>query len=146
MRIEDDAVAKELLDGPYLMRLAYVGANGQPHVVPIWYGYREGEFIVVTGPKADKARHLAANPKVSFTIDSPTPPYKVLLVEGVATLEETEGMAPEYPEIVTRFLGDFAERYLANMRERVKRQVRIRIRPTSWRVIDFVQRFPKSLR
>lgn len=146
MRIEDDPVAKELLEGPYLMRLAYVGANGQPHVVPIWYGYRDGEFIVVTGPKADKARHIAANPRVSFTIDSHTPPYKVLLVEGVATLEETEGMAPEYPEIVARFLGDFADRYLEGMRERVKRQVRIRIRPASWRVIDFVQRFPKSLR
>ncbi len=146
MKIEYDPVARELLEGPYLMRLAYVGANGQPHVVPIWYGYRDGEFTVVTGPKADKARHLRANPKVAFTIDSPAPPYKVLLVEGVASIEETEGMAPEYPDIVSRFLGGAAEAYLAGMRGRVKRQVRIRIRPTSWRVIDFVKRFPKSLR
>jgi PPOX class probable F420-dependent enzyme len=145
MRIEDDPLARELLDGPNLMRLGYVGSEGQPHVVPIWYGYDSGDFIVVTGPKADKVRHLAERPKVSFSIDTATPPYKVLLVEGTASLEHVEGMAPEYAGIVARFLGPMADAYVARMRERVKRQVRIRITPRSWRVLDFVKRYPKSL-
>lgn len=55
-------------------------------------------------------------------------------------------MASDYPKIVERFLGDRAEAYLAGMRGRVKRQVLIRVRPLSWRVLDFRQRFPKSLR
>lgn len=145
MRIEDDPLARELLDGPNLMRLAYVGSEGQPHVVPIWFGYDGNEFIVVTGPKADKVRHLAQRPKVSFTIDTPTAPYKVLMVEGTAALEHVEGMAPEYAGIVARFLGPMADAYVGRMRERVKRQVRIRITPASWRVLDFVKRYPKSL-
>ncbi len=146
MRLEDDPVARELIESANLMRLAYVGSSGQPHVVPIWWRYDAGEFVVVTGPHADKVRHLAKRPKVALTIDTAAPPYHVLLVEGDATLEEVEGMAPEYPDIVARFLGPFAETYLARMRERVKRQVRIRIRPRTWRTLDFTARFPKSLR
>ena len=140
-----DPVVQELLASSTLMRLAYVGANLQPHVVPIWYGYSDGEFVVVTGPKADKVRHIAERPRVSFTIDSDRPPYRVLLVDGLASLEPVEGMAPEYSDIVRKFLGPGADGYLGRMEGRVKRQVRIRIRPTSVRVLDFIKRTPKSL-
>jgi hypothetical protein len=70
----------------------------------------------------------------------------VLLIDGDATVEPTDGMAPEYPAIVRRYLGDATEAYLAPMRERVKTQRRIRVRIRKWRVLDFVKRFPKSLR
>jgi PPOX class probable F420-dependent enzyme len=142
---ENDPVVTELLASSTLMRLAYVGANGQPHVVPIWYGYEGGEFRVVTGPKADKVRHISERPRVSFTIDTDRPPYRVLLVDGRATVEPVDGMAPEYADIVRKFLGPGADGYLGRMEGRVKRQVRIRIRPTSVRVLDFQKRSPKSL-
>ena len=61
-------------------------------------------------------------------------------------LEPVEGMAPEYPGIVQRYLGAGAEAYLAPMRDRVRSQRRIRVRVRSWRVLDFVKRFPRSLR
>lgn len=142
----DDPVVAELLGGPNLARLAYVGRNGRPHVVPIWCTYRDGEFLMVTGPKADKVAALQHNPAVALTIDSSKPPYHVLLVDGDATVEATDGMAQEYPEIVARYLGAGAEAYLAPMRNRVKTQRRIRVTVRSWRVLDFVKRFPKSLR
>jgi len=141
----DDPVVQELLGSSTLMRLAYVAANGQPHVVPIWYRFADGEFLVVTGPKADKVRHIAERPRVSFTIDTDRAPYKVLLVDGLATIDPVEGMAPEYPEIVRKFLGPGADGYLGRMEGRVKRQVRIHIAPTSVRVLDFIKRTPKSL-
>jgi hypothetical protein len=55
-------------------------------------------------------------------------------------------MADEYPDIVRRYLGAAAEGYLAPMRGRVKTQRRIRVRIEKYRVLDFVKRFPKSLR
>jgi hypothetical protein len=112
--------------------------------VPIWFAHTDGEIIMITGPKAEKARALAAVPAVALSIDSSTPPYKVLLVQGDATLEAVEGMAPEYPGIVRRYLGPATDAYLAQLR--VKRQVRIRVTPISSRVFDFVRRYPKSLR
>jgi PPOX class probable F420-dependent enzyme len=145
----DDPVVAKLLSGPNLARLAYIGLDGRPKVVPIWFGYANnggGEFIMVTGPKADKVRALAKHGAVALTIDGSTPPYSVLLIDGDATVEETDGMAAEYPAIVERYLGAAAEGYLAPMRTRVKTQRRIRVRVRAWRVLDFVKRFPKSLR
>ncbi len=139
-----DPVIAGLLGGANLARIAYVGLNGRPKVVPIWFTYADGDFVMITGPKADKVRALAAHPTVALTIDSSTPPYHVLLVDGDATVEPTDGMAPEYPDIVGRYLGAAKDAYLANMR--VKEQRRIRVRPRSWRVLDFQKRFPKSLR
>jgi hypothetical protein len=140
----DDPVVSTLLSGPNLARLAYID-NGRPKVVPIWFDHIDGKIIMITGPKAAKARALAQNPAVSLTIDSATPPYKVLLVDGEATLEHVEGMAPEYRPIVERYLGPAAEAYLAQLLPRVKRQVRIVITPTYHRIFDFVKRYPKSL-
>lgn len=142
----DDPVVTKLLNGPNLARLAYIGLDGRPRVVPIWFTCQDGDFLMVTGPKADKVRALAKNPAVALTIDGSTPPYSVLLVDGDATVEETDGMAPEYPAIVERYLGAAADAYLAPMRTRVKTQRRIRVAVRSWRVLDFVKRFPKSLR
>jgi PPOX class probable F420-dependent enzyme len=141
----DDPIVRKLLDEPNLARLAYIGADGRPRVVPIWFAHIGGDIVMVTGPKAEKARALAKNPAVALTIDSATPPYKVLLIDGDATLEPVEGMAPEYRPIVERYLGVAAEAYLAQLLPRVKRQVRIRVRARGWRVFDFVKRYPKSL-
>ena len=140
----DDPVVASLLADANLARLAYVGIDVRPRVVPIWFQYRDGAIVMITGPKAEKARALAANGAVALTIDSSQPPYKVLLVQGDATLEEVEGMAPEYPDIVRRYLGPATEVYLSQLR--IKRQVRIRVAVRSWRVFDFVKRYPKSLR
>ncbi len=142
----NDPVVAGLLSGSNLARLAYIGLDEKPRVVPIWFLYQDGEFIMVTGPRAEKARAIEANPAVALTIDSSTPPYQVLLVQGDATIEPTDGMASEYPALAERYLGAGAEGYLGSMRGRVKEQRRIRVRPTSWRVLDFVKRFPKSLR
>lgn len=142
----DDPVVRSLLDEPNLARLAYIGTDGRPRVVPIWFAYLGGDIIMVTGPRAEKLRALGANPAVALTIDSAKLPYNVLLVDGDAALEPVEGMAPEYRPIVERYLGAGAEGYLAQLLPRVKRQVRIRVTPRSWRVFDFVKRYPKSLR
>jgi PPOX class probable F420-dependent enzyme len=141
----DDPVVAGLLSGPNLARLAYLGLDGRPRAVPIWFEYVDGDFIMVTGPKAAKVAPLQANGAVALTIDSSSPPYHVLLVNGDATVEPTVGMAPEYPHIVERYLGSAgAAAYLSRMN--VKRQMRIRVHPVSWRILDFVKRFPRSLR
>lgn len=142
----DDAVVSGLIEGPNLARVAYIGRDGRPRVVPIWFAYMGDEIVMVTGPKADKVRAIEANGSVALTIDSSTPPYAVLLINGDATIEATDGMAAEYPDIVQRYLGAAAEAYLAPMRGRVKTQRRIRVRIRNYRVLDFVTRYPKSLR
>jgi len=43
------------LEGVNLARLAYVGLDGRPRVVPIWVAHRSGqnghaEIVMITGP------------------------------------------------------------------------------------------------
>lgn len=139
----DDPVVAKLLEGPNLARLSYIGTDGRPRVVPIWFTHEDGDIIMVTGPRAEKVRALEANGAVAVSIDSSTPPYNVLLIDGDATLEPVEGMDPLYRGIVERYLGPATESYLNSIR--VKRQVRIRIKVRSYRIFDFVKRRPRSL-
>jgi PPOX class probable F420-dependent enzyme len=140
----DDPVVAALLEGANLARLAYTGLDNRPRVVPIWFTVLDGDVVMITGPKASKVRALEANNAVALTIDDARPPYKVLLIEGDASLEHIDGIAPEYEGIARRYLGPVADAYLAQLR--IKRQVRIRVRPLHWRIFDFVQRYPQSLR
>lgn len=139
----DDPVVQSLLEGPNLARLSYIGTDGRPRVVPIWFTHEDGDIIMVTGPKAEKVRSLEANSAVAISIDSSQPPYNVLLIDGDATLEYTDGMDPLYRGIVERYLGAAADGYLNALK--VKRQVRIRTKVRSYRIFDFVKRRPKSL-
>jgi len=140
----EDPVVTWLLDDPNLARLAYSGLDGRPRVVPIWFTVLDSDIVMITGPKALKVRALEANNAVALTIDDARPPYKVLLVEGDASLEPIEGIAPEYEAITRRYLGAAADTYLSQLK--IKRQVRIRVHPRSYRIFDFVKRYPKSLR
>lgn len=139
----DDRVVRELLEEPNLARLGYIGEDGRPRVVPIWFSQDEDDIVLVTGPRAEKARALRRNGAVALSIDSSRPSYKVLLLQGDAALEDLEGMAPEYAQMARRYLGPAADAYLARLK--VKRQVRIRVAVRSFRIFDFVQRYPKSL-
>jgi PPOX class probable F420-dependent enzyme len=139
----DDPVVQSLLEGANLARLSYIGTDGRPRVVPIWFTHEDGDIIMVTGPKAEKVRALEANGSVAISIDSSTPPYNVLLIDGDATLEYVDGMDPLYRGIVERYLGRAADGYLNALK--IRRQVRIRTKVRSYRIFDFVRRRPKSL-
>lgn len=60
----------EFLDSQKILRLATVDRNGIPHIVPVWYLYKNGRFYVGTNTVTKKARNVSKNPKVSFCVDS----------------------------------------------------------------------------
>jgi nitroimidazol reductase NimA-like FMN-containing flavoprotein (pyridoxamine 5'-phosphate oxidase superfamily) len=43
--------------------LTTVGANGAPHVMPVWGLWDDGRFFFSTGRESRKARNLASNPQ-----------------------------------------------------------------------------------
>src|SRR5438445_13577174 len=105
----DDPVVVSLRDGPNLARLAYSGLDGRPRVVPIWFAVLDGDIVMVTGPKASKVRALEADNAVALTIADARPPYKVLSIEGNASLEPIEGFAPADDGIPSRYVGAAAD-------------------------------------
>jgi len=51
------------------VRVATVGPNGQPHVVPLWYVWLDGTLFVNTTRGNRLIRDLDANPRTAATVD-----------------------------------------------------------------------------
>jgi len=77
----------EFLRAPNIAVVATVDPDGQPHVVPTWYVYEDGEIIFHTGPRSRKYRNLRQNPRVTLCVDSKAAPYKAVVIYGQASME-----------------------------------------------------------
>lgn len=73
------------LQSQRLGRLATVGPDGQPHVVPVGFRYNpELDTIDIGGhdfAKRKKYRDVQRNPLVAFVVDDVLPPWKPRMVE-----------------------------------------------------------------
>lgn len=82
-----DSEIQAFLDRPdLLMRLGTIGRDGYPHVTPVWYLVEDGVFYITTAGNRVKARNMLANPRVGFTIDDDTRPYRGVSAWGEARL------------------------------------------------------------
>ena len=95
---------KFLTEGPpKLLRLA-VSVDGTPHISSVWYLWSKNCFWITTAEDRLKVKAIKKNPKVSLVVDSDTPPYEGVIVEGNAVLtkrnikEMTLGIVKKYVE------------------------------------------------
>jgi pyridoxamine 5'-phosphate oxidase family protein len=83
-----------------LGRLATIGPDGAPHVVPVGFRYNaETDTIDIGGHGMGSSRKwhdVASEPRVAFVVDDVVPPWRPRLLEirGVATPLTTGGAAP----------------------------------------------------
>jgi PPOX class probable F420-dependent enzyme len=87
MRTLNDSEIWEFLEkGGRTDAMATVGADGHPHVVPVWYIVDRGEIVVTIMSSSAKARDLARDPRVAVTVDDERPPFAFVALRGIATL------------------------------------------------------------
>src|SRR5262249_2112571 len=86
-----------------------------PLTVPVWYGYEPGGVVrFVTGGGSRKAAALRKTGRMSLCVQTETPPYKYLSVEGRITIGK-----PDYErdarQIAYKYLGQqMGDAYLAS--------------------------------
>ncbi len=138
--------AQQLLTGPEPARMAYVGLDGAPRVIPIGF-WIEGERVVMaTVPKAAKVAALRANPKVALTIDQAAFPPKVLLIRGTAEVELVKGIPDGYLTAGHKVMTD--DQYggwVTGVKALYDEMVRIMITPTWAKLLDFETTLPKAV-
>lgn len=80
-----------------------VSAGGRPHALPVWGVWEEAEqrFAFSCGPRARKARNLAANPQCAVMVDDTV---ECLSLEGRAELVENENRREDW---IGRYLGKY---------------------------------------
>ncbi|HSB08913.1 MAG TPA: pyridoxamine 5'-phosphate oxidase family protein [Blastocatellia bacterium] len=60
---------KQFCENQELLRLAYVGTNGTPHAVPVWYVIVGREHYIGTGAESAKWKAIKLEPRVGWVID-----------------------------------------------------------------------------
>ena len=139
----DHPVAQELLRAPFPARLAYTGPDGSPRLVPIGFHLNGTEVVLCTHPDAPKVAALRDGDKVALSIDTATPPFKVLLIRGSVRTDIVDGLAPEFEATALRMFGEEGgAAQIARMRGISPRTARIFIAPEWVGVLDFETRFP----
>ncbi|MGZ7087670.1 MAG: pyridoxamine 5'-phosphate oxidase family protein [Ilumatobacteraceae bacterium] len=123
-----------------------VSSKGLPHALPVWGVWSDDDlrFMFSCAPMALKARNLAANPHVVFTVDSTV---ECISVQGTAVLlseparidtwvdRYVQKYGPESPE----GLGDFVRQHAVfevaptTAIAVIEREVEFATRATRWR-------------
>ncbi|SFB21480.1 PPOX class probable F420-dependent enzyme [Amycolatopsis marina] len=79
-------------EGTRTGKLAVTGADGAPHVTPVWFVLNEGpdgdELIFNTGATSLKGRALRRDPRFSLVVDDQAPPYSFVQFRGTVSLSE----------------------------------------------------------
>ena len=103
----------DYLTGQGLARLATVGPDGQPHVVPVTFTFNADEDTIDVGGvefgNTKKWRDAQSNPRVTLLLDDVLPNprrARALEVRGMAEAHETGGSTihPRFPNFAEPFL------------------------------------------
>mgnify|MGYP005869998219 CR=1 FL=1 len=115
-------------------------ASRGPLAVPVWYRYTPGGTLrFVTGASSRKARLLRAAGRIGFCVQSETPPYQYVSVEGPVTLG-TPDHETDVRQVALRYLGEqMGEMYLAMNADNPEPTVLVELRPERWFSVDYTK-------
>jgi nitroimidazol reductase NimA-like FMN-containing flavoprotein (pyridoxamine 5'-phosphate oxidase superfamily) len=122
-------------------------ADGErgPLTVPIWYGYEPGgELWFVTDRDSRKGKLLVALDRFSLCVQTETPPYKYVSVEGPITALEIANLERHTRVLAHRYLGkELGDRYVAQTGGEADRDgsIVVRMRPERWLSVDYGKAF-----
>jgi PPOX class probable F420-dependent enzyme len=99
---------------PRIAVLAYLRKDGRPCQTPIWYRYLDGRIVMTSQTNAPKTHALRRDPRVCVTIQDEAPPYRAVIVEGIAELADLPAGEDDQAS-AARYLGAFGAKVYAQM-------------------------------
>ena len=105
-----------------------------PLALPIWYQYEDGDVIIGMDGESVKAKLLRKAGRATMTIQTETPPYQYVMVEGPITVaqEQRDDLV-----MATRYLGPELGKWYAETNPSTAQSVVVRLRPEQWLTGDF---------
>ncbi len=105
-----------------------------PLAMPIWYRYRDGVVEISMDGDSLKARLLRAAGRATLTVQTETPPYQYVSVEGPVTLAPS---GEDHESLAARYLGPALGKWYAEQNPPDDHTVIATLRPEHWRTFDF---------
>lgn len=101
----------EFLANQKVLRLATVDEGGVPHVVPVWYLYRDSMVYIGTNTRTAKARNVLSTGRAAFCVDEGVrAPIRGVMGRGRATLVTEAGFVEEMARaILLRYFDSIDE-------------------------------------
>ncbi len=112
-----------------------------PLTLPVWYRYEPGGPVrFVTGRNSKKAALIREAGRLSLCVQTETPPYQYVSVEGPAAVSDEPDFERDIHQVALRYLGDqLGELYLASTAEERDRNgsVLVVLTPEHWLTVDY---------
>lgn len=135
----DDEFEHFLVETVVPLRLACLDREGSPHVLSLWYVWREGALWCATAKSAWVVERLEADPRCGFEIAGDTPPYRGVRGKGRAERIDDRGPAI-LGLLVDRYLGGRDTRFARWLLDRSEAETAIRIVPARISTWDYSRR------
>ena len=113
-----------------------------PLTVPVWYGYEPGgEVWFVTDRDSRKGKLLLSVDRISLCVQTESPPYKYVSVEGPIAGIERADLERHRRVLAHRYLGkQLGDGYLAQSGPG-DGEIVVRLRPERWLTVDYAKAF-----
>jgi len=139
----NEAKAQELLHSANMAHLAYIAPDGTPRVMPVWFGWENGEVIICSIIAAMKHKSLVDGARVAIDIDESGWPYHRLMLRGAVTSTTFPGIVPGYRETAIRYLGEsFGSAFIGQLESFGIPMKRVAIKPDWVGLYNFETRNP----
>lgn len=101
------AELEKFLSKRLIAKIATIGLNGFPHVVPIWFLHDHGKILMATGGHSVKVRNIRGNPKVSLLVDAAKQGYENhgVIFRGTAKIVEGNTARKTNELIYKKYMG-----------------------------------------
>ena len=131
------AIRKFLLQ-PNIGIFATLRQNGTPHLTAVWYLYENDQAWLTITDKRMKTKHIERDSRVSLAVANNAPPYKEVVLEGNAIIED-EGGDEFFRRIAIHYYGEKDGNAYADYdaASDIDRRVILRYQPTEIMVFDF---------
>ena len=99
-----DEERRDFLESAYTLQVASIGADGRPHLVPMWFAVDdEGRVVFTTYRTSQKVRNIERDPRVTLLVEDGTAydELRGVMIEGEAELLE----GAEHTREVMRLVG-----------------------------------------
>lgn len=107
-----------------------------PLALPIWYLVDDGDVLLSMDRSSLKARLLEAAGRATLTVQTETPPYQYVSVEGPVAIGPAthDGL-----EMASRYLGPELGQWYVDQNPATDASVTVRLTPEHWRTYDFAK-------
>lgn len=96
---------EKFVSAPRIAILSYTKRDGTPAQTPIWYEYRDGQFLMVTSTTSPKAKALGRTKRACMTIQDEMPPYRAVIIDGDVALSDAPIEGGITRDLAVRYFG-----------------------------------------